>query len=197
TPLLHAVSAGRTDIVKLLLAYEGEVDVNYMDPYGNTGLSISASLGNLEIVQDLLAHPKIAYPHGASLARHPLHLAVESGSLDVFRLLLSHTAPDSDGSVDVNVVSWAHRTPLLVAAEHGREGIVKFLLGYPHLDVNFVVHGWSALHMAVNNGRESVVRLLVDEPRTNLNLGDLDGWTPLHMAARPGHVEIVKILLAK
>ena len=124
----------------------------------------------------------------------------------------------------VNEADGSGVTPLIWAARHGHEEVVKLLLQIKHIqlgrrDTN---SGRTALSWTAGNGHEGVVRLFLG-PRF-VNLGSVGGWwreaarvvgvlfgwryvnpdstcnngqTPLIWAAKNGHEGIVKLLLER
>ncbi|RPB00583.1 ankyrin, partial [Choiromyces venosus 120613-1] len=92
-----------------------------------------------------------------------------------------------------------NRTPLGLAAKHGRVDYVKILAAREDVDVDWENHrSMTPLLLAVLNGREEVVRIL-----TLLHFGldpdmkDSKSRTPLGLAAKHGRVDFVKILAAR
>ena len=61
-------------------------------------------------------------------------------------------------------------------------------------DVNAIVNGGTALHLAAQSGNFDTVKLLIDRKAAVAAI-DLNGRTPLHLAAESGRVEIAQLLL--
>lgn len=95
-----------------------------------------------------------------------------------------------------------YTTLLHLAARHGRDQIVKFLIE-SGVNLNaFDSNGATALHDAAINGRKDIVRILLDagkivrNPNLNINIQDtIYGNTPLHFAVQFNHPSIVEMLL--
>jgi len=125
---------------------------------------------------------------------------------------------------DVNKKDSAGLTPLMWAARHGREEVVKLLLQQKHTqpDIRDTESGRTAFSWAAGSGHEGVVnlflvRLCVHPGSTARWLGrtrkavsalfgwkhvnpdkpDLHGETPLVWAAKGGHDEVVKLLVGR
>ena len=124
---------------------------------------------------------------------------------------------------DVNQRDNAGLTPLMWAAMHGRQEVVKVLLKQKRTqpDMPDAGHGKTALAWAAEGGYEEVVRLFLGPlfinpgrigrmrgiPRVmrvlfgrkyvNPNRPDFDGRTPLSWAATGGHDGVVKLLLGR
>lgn len=117
TPLRAACFDGRLSIVKYLL--ENGADISIPNKYGNTCLMISSFKGHAKVVRLLLewgANPDIKAHCNAT----SIHFAVDCGHIDVVKELVHFNASmitNSDGM-----------TPIMIAAESGREDVVSFLL---------------------------------------------------------------------
>ena len=125
---------------------------------------------------------------------------------------------------DVNQRDSGGLTPLMWAARHGHEEVVKLLLQQKHTqpDIPDTKYGRTALSWAAGSGHEGVVglflgRLFVNPGRigrrwrktprvmsilfrrkyVNPDSPDGDGQTPLSWAARNGHDRVVKLLLGR
>jgi ankyrin repeat protein len=115
----------------------------------------------------------------------PLHKAIMSGNLSVFKRLLL------DGA-DVNC-SQHFETPLILAAKKNDLNIVKELVKFG-ADVNIAPYFMSPLAMATYMNNPDIVRELL-RASAQVNYYDDDGLTALHDAARYGYIQIVQMLL--
>ncbi|PAA54089.1 hypothetical protein BOX15_Mlig025367g1 [Macrostomum lignano] len=146
-----------TDLVKLLLRYEGDVSVQ--TKYTN---------------------------------ETPLHYCARSGNEDILLEIVKFL--DHKIQLVVNKQTTNGWSPLLIASDCGRDGIVDILLRkHARVDV-FDTKGFAALHLAAKNNNANVVRALL---RMNafVNAKSKECYTPLHLAAQEGHNEVVLILL--
>jgi ankyrin repeat protein len=96
--------------------------VDAHSPDGFSGLGLSVFFGHLEIARMLVeAGADVNRPSQNSIRVAPLHSAVESGSIPLLDLLLSHGAtPDA--------VEFLEATPLHSAAARGSREMVEKLL---------------------------------------------------------------------
>uniref|UniRef100_A0A8C3TDG2 Uncharacterized protein n=1 Tax=Chelydra serpentina TaxID=8475 RepID=A0A8C3TDG2_CHESE len=98
TALMLAVSHGRQDMVRALLA--GAADVNLQDADGSTALMCACEHGHAEIARLLLATPACHVGLDGSTA---LSIALEAGQNDIAVMLYAHMnfakppSPVSDG----------------------------------------------------------------------------------------------------
>ena len=149
TILFEAVGQGKQAIVMSLI--KGGAGVNSVDPHGRMPLHVAVDRGHLAIAMALVLNGAdvnapdadqrtalhLACANGAtSIARFlivdaraavnlwdlqgctPLHKCAESGAVDIARLLASNEA-------EINALEVHTRTPLHVACEHMRPGVVQ------------------------------------------------------------------------
>lgn len=139
-----------------------------------------------------------------------IHLAAAFGLERALRRLISIT-----GGSTLDIPDQVGRTPLILAAAGGWEGVVTLLLATGKVDVNRLdLRGLTALCAAADRGREGVVRVLLatdhidvdawDHPRQSTPDPTAETWdtlsgasgTPLCYAADIGDEGIVRLLLA-
>ncbi|XP_034547550.1 KN motif and ankyrin repeat domain-containing protein 1a [Notolabrus celidotus] len=88
TGLMLAVSHGRIDMVRALLAHSA--DVNIQDDEGSTALMCASEHGHVEIVKLLLAQPGCDATLSDSDESNALSIALEAGHKDIAVLLYAH-----------------------------------------------------------------------------------------------------------
>lgn len=198
------------DVAKAKALVAAGADPNAADATGATPMQLAAGRDdNLAVVELLLAHggdakrvgeriggsgdPKavrLLLDHGAD-ARAPsaLHLAAIRGYADNVRMLLDAGAPiDAQGGQGL--------TPLMWAAQMGRDDVVKILLER-HANPNIVetFNGSTALMQAAASDRAgaSIVQALVDAGADTAPVDD-EGATALTWAIRRGDPDIIQII---
>ncbi|CAL1682579.1 unnamed protein product [Lasius platythorax] len=179
TPLHLAVEKGSNEeIIKLLLSRGANVDAK----------------GYLQNVEHLLkhgAHVNSAYTSTSREGYTPLHLAVEKGSEEIIKLLLSRGA-----NVDAKGIDGI--TSLHIAAERGYLQIVEHLLKRgAHVNSVYTStsrEGYTPLHLAVEKDSEEIIKLLLSRG-ANVDAKGKDGITSLHIAVERGYLQIVEHLL--
>lgn len=117
-----------------------------------------------------------------------LHFAAQGPSLEIVKLILSHgIKADAETSKDEN--------PLHIAASHGRNQIVKYLIKETSLKVDSITKKrLTPLHLAAQNGHAETVKLLLSLNATKF-LKDKYAYSPLLKAVTHKRPEVVKILL--
>ena len=127
TALHLAAYNGHTEIAKLLLA--NNADVNVMDAVGQTqtALHIAAWQGHPEIAKLLLANNADVNVMDA-VGQTPLNIAAGNGDTELVELLIAKGA-------DVNAKTRSERTPLHPAAIGGHKKVVELLIA-EGVDVN-------------------------------------------------------------
>jgi len=96
---------------------------------------------------------------------------------------------------DVNEEDTHGNSLLLIAAQNGRDGVVRDLL-LGGADVNKGnSHRNGAIHLAAQNGWPLVMETLLMAKKIKVNFKDLHANTALHLAAQNGQIEVVRMLL--
>ncbi|KAF5491863.1 Ankyrin repeat and KH domain-containing protein 1 [Colletotrichum siamense] len=169
TSLIVAAKVGNTDLVRLLL--ERDVDVNTSD---GGALTTAASTGHVKIAKLLL-------DHGAEVnarSGKALDAAVEGGHLEMAKLLFDYSAEvNASGGKSLEQAVW-----------QGNLEIVKLLVGRG-AEIN--AGGGIALTSAANGNHLEIARLLIEG---GAEINSSDGEALWHAAAE-GHFEMAKLLL--
>lgn len=195
---VHYVPAGRSDILRLLLAAGASVDSKSSG--GHSPLFLAVASGNLERTAMFLNHKadfrttqtwtivKVK-EESVERARTPLQLAAQQGHIEIFKLLVSRGA-------DIHEKLESTGKNLLVfAADWGRCEIVQYLLNAGiKTEAKDAANSWTALHYAALWGHEKVIRLLIDAG-ANIEARTKDGISPLLFSTCNGCLEATRILL--
>ncbi|XP_014221961.2 ankyrin-1-like [Trichogramma pretiosum] len=163
-------------------------DPTWLDADGSTALHTICRDARVELLQSFF---EVVDYHGKpvqinvrdSLGNTPLHLAVESGNVTTFELLLTRGA-------DVNLVNEEGSTPLHL--------ICQRLDSYRFVEVLFKIandigkpvwvdvpdkEGNTALHLAIRHRSTRTSEILLVNG-ANPNLADKDGYTALHLITK-------------
>lgn len=112
--------------------------------------------------------------------------AVSTGDLYLLQELIK--------GMDINIAHRSGNTLLHLAAEHGKEAIVYFLLRQG-AELNLKDReGCTALHRASENGHTAVA-LALAKAGSDIHATDKASKTPLHLAAKYGHESTIKALV--
>ena len=120
TPLMRAIQKPSVEAAKLILE-SGKADINAKDRSGRTPLIVSASNGNKDVVELLLAHNADVKAKDNN-DWTALHGAVQFGQLDIIEMLVKKGA-------DVNAAAKSGQTPYTMALQQaaGRPEIAELL----------------------------------------------------------------------
>eukprot|EP01135_Chromosphaera_perkinsii_P000567 Nk52_evm29s123 gene=Nk52_evmTU29s123 len=219
TPLMYAVTSGRTKAVKYLLTRGA--NPNMWENDGSTALHHAAIQGNLNIISLLLKenpNPNIRDVQGLL----PVHWATKNSSEKPLQLLLRYTkkfnikngylsqsrgfamfppALDfankemSDMTPKACIVNARDNnglTPLMWAAFYKQPKAVKYLLEKGSDELASDIDGKSAVHWAIDPNTECLL-LLYKGPAFEFK--DNRGKTALHYAAEMGYLSCVNCIL--
>ena len=145
--------------------------------------------------------PKVEEFKGVSGDTTPLHSAAQYGDLAVVQMLISKGQDPNERALGSGI------TPLLIAARHGQDDVVKWLLTecVPRGDYEMRDNEGNSMHLlAAKNGHTSTIKFFIDllknkfdmkESRRWCNIKNNLGMTPLFAAAQNGHLKTVKYLV--
>ncbi|WP_234393668.1 ankyrin repeat domain-containing protein, partial [Allofrancisella guangzhouensis] len=151
-------------------------------------LYIACLYGHIEIVIELLKHPRIDV-NRTTAGVTPLCIACGRSHAEVVIELLKHPR------IDVNKTTNAGTTPLYAACVRGHTEVVIELLKHSRIDVNKATNaGVTPLYIACERGHTEVVIELLKHPRIDVNRTTA-GATPFYIACERGHTEVVELLL--
>lgn len=199
SPLACAASAGRLDIIHLLL--EKGAKVNGRCLQGQTPLFGAVQFKSLRAVRALIqagADVNAKDKNGDT----PYMTAVRLNEIDILRVLIAHGA-DLNYCCNVLWTGWdghVHQeaeTALMMACRVGALDAVQALIkaGAP-LEAVPGTRGLTPLMVAAGHGRESIAELLIQHG-AKVNARYIDGSTALMRAVRSGDSKLVEMFLEK
>lgn len=118
-----------------------------------------------------------------------LHHAAYSGNISLLVKCIN-------SGCDVNLFKnpYYRETPILKAAENGKNDALKILLSVPEIDPNIRCNSETPLMFAARNGRDECVKLLCASKEVDVNAEGQLG-TALHYAAYFCQTDVVRILV--
>lgn len=180
TPLNLAVCKGYREIVKLLLN-EDDIDVNGKGHiFNNTSLHTAVFHKRIDIIKELLEHPKIDIYATNNMNITPLHIAIKNEYIEIFRLILNHSdisAYDdilqyagyfnkmnilhillNEYNFDINAIDKNNDTVLVTTIHQNNINTAIQLLEYPNIDINIqCCKGRTAIMHIINNVTKNIM----------------------------------------
>jgi ankyrin repeat protein len=192
SPTCLAVLLGNKPFLKMLLNWEAFYSDRSVAPQGThngvTPLHLVAAIGNISIVETILASGRGNFGLPDLRRNTPLHCAASGNFKHMVEGLTA---------IDPNLRhNHAGIPPYIIAIPQHFE-VVQMLAHDPNFALCLNWHndkGNTALHLAALSGHHKVVGLLTAIPTVDPNLQNDDGCTALHLAARYGHNRVVELL---
>jgi ankyrin repeat protein len=201
----------KNDVLKVVeLVDVTKVDVNCVNPSGETPLTVASALGRCRIVRFLVDRGSNINTRTGIYKTTALTKASENGHKEVVRILLESKSDPNRKSITggsalfsasicrqdeicqllldsgANVDGFCSRTTLMIASANGSLELVKTLV---HLGSGV---GMTALMFASKNGHEKVVLHLL-ENGANPNEVCHNGFSPLCLAVYQGNKQVVDV----
>lgn len=208
TPLCLAAHKNEIAIAAKLIQHD-RIQLNGTLPNKSSALYIAAAHDHRAIAQQLLRAG--ADIHQAKRGGFtPLHVAAHAGHVGMVRWLLQQPAlwrHGSDGAGQrgdvttdpaevLNPRASNGQTPLILAVNQGRLGVVRLLLEQEGIDPNLLnAGGHGALHHAAAGGRTEVMAALLEHPDTEVDFHSDTGLPALFFALVNNKLEAAALLL--
>ena len=185
TPLMAAALRGYSKCVALLLQAGATVQMAHPKTR-RTAVHEAASCPSRATLQQMAVTSKgTAWLRTESVGRQrPIHIAAESGSVDVVEYLLAELGPSEGGVACKGGWTAAH-----FAGNAGHSAVLRALSAY---GVSLCIPDKYGRIAAHNAAREGHVESLVVLGAEALLAGDSTAKTPLHAAAFEGHLAVLQ-----
>ncbi|XP_048258283.1 serine/threonine-protein phosphatase 6 regulatory ankyrin repeat subunit B-like isoform X2 [Haliotis rufescens] len=222
TPVMAAAEKGQQKVFDLLVG-KG-CNLSAVDGKGNNILHFASFSDNVHIVEYLITHKIADIESRGEVGRTPVMFAAEKGKQQVFYLLVGKgcnlSAVDDGGdnilhlacfSDNVHIVDYliTHntadiesrgrfgRTPVLFAAETGKQQVFDLLVG-KGCDLSAVDDGGNnILHLACVSGNVHIVGYLITHKVADIESRGRFGRTPVMTAAEMGNQKVFDLLVGK
>ncbi|KAI9369292.1 ankyrin [Aspergillus egyptiacus] len=183
TPLFLAASAGRTDVVDILL------ELDYTRAEKKFFGSEASALSDEHLAME---DPVVDVDADDYRGRTPMGIAVQRGYLGVVERLMWRV----DLDINRRDPEEYEMTYLMIAASQGHEAIFNHLLG--HTDIQKRANdssGHGILKHAAVGGNENIVLEVLSWGNVDVNQRGADDSTPVMWAALYGQESVVKLLI--
>ena len=178
---------------QLVEVHHAEINaVRENSPEAVSLMHLACRLDRADLVEFLIAAPRINVNLALGLKMTPLHFCLAGPSIRALRLLLA--VPQ----IQVNATTFEGVSCLLLACLTDKAAVVEQLLRHPDVDVNVLTdasaHRCPPLAAAAIKGHSAIVMMLLQHPAIQIN-ATYEGMTPLYMACAKGHAHMVHELL--
>ncbi|KAL3714931.1 hypothetical protein ACJRO7_006782 [Eucalyptus globulus] len=178
--------------------------IDQVTPSRNSLLHLTASFGNLDVMELILLHFPYTVTLKNSLKDTPLHVAVQDQRFNAIEMLIRLGTYSE-------IIYWKNedgKSPFYLAVEKcnpshlkDRKGveweIFQLLLQEYARDEAYAVQiqGMSPILAAIKTRKTDILKEIIDRLPRLLHLRDEDGRTPMHAAASDGNEDAIGLLL--
>ncbi|XP_071086553.1 putative ankyrin repeat protein RF_0381 [Haliotis cracherodii] len=222
TAVMKAAAVGNKNVFDLLVG-KG-CNLSAVDDTGNNILHLACFGGNVHIVEYLITHKIADIESRGHFGRTPVMTAAVQGQQKVFDLLVGKgcnpSAVDDDGNnilhlacfsdnvhivefvithkiADIESRSQLGRTPVMIAAEMGKQQVFDLLVG-KGCNLSAVNDtGNNILHLACFGGNVHIVEYLITHKIADIESRGHFGRTPVMTAAVQGQQKVFDLLVGK
>lgn len=178
----------------VLRMHNAGINTHIHDRRGYTALCVAVAAQSVGVVKELLSFPDLNVNAHSKWDGTPLHIACDSGNLEIVRALLLRRA-------QVHARDNFEQTPLHVASREGHAAIVRLLLRMGADPLSASGSGFLPMHYACWKGHLEVTReLLIHNNGSDNNLlatkNEYDK-TPLDLAQSRGHTAVIDFLVKR
>lgn len=186
TALMEAAERGHTEVVRVLI--EAQAEINARDMYGDTAIMLAAWKKHPETVALLLKAGADVNAQNTGYGSTLLFFLIENGDIENLK-----TALNSDANIHVR--NKAGHTLFLTTRRLKRTDLARILLQH-HAKTSKDM----GLYHAAENGFADVVNELIQQgANASYQMKEEDcccpTWTPLMIAAAEGHPDVVRTLI--
>ncbi|KAK3404668.1 hypothetical protein EUGRSUZ_K00975 [Eucalyptus grandis] len=190
TPLHIAARAGKTGAVELLLP---RAKPRNTDSSGNSALHEAVRNRRYEVIRRLLSKDPNPLYHQNNESKSPWCIAIETGDLEVLKLLLEAPNPVETGNLDSEILAILLEAPNPVETRNLDLHMLEFQLRVMIPNV----FGMSPAHVAVTYQKMDMLTEMWKKKPGLFRLRDEGYGTPLHFAAYTNYLDGVKFLIDK
>jgi len=184
-PLLIAIRRGYSDIVKILI--DGDVNINVLTHSGKTPLEVAVKRGRNGPGSDIV---KMLVEAGGDVNRRRTKKAQDQPVFNEDMYVVHFEREKYNAIFDIKNTLRKDTTPLMVAAQYGHVQTVEWLIA-GGADVNVATANMNTtLIVASAFGHFECVNKLI-EAGAQVNKCNIFGWKALHFAVNGGYADVV------
>ncbi|XP_056171588.1 protein ACCELERATED CELL DEATH 6-like [Syzygium oleosum] len=196
TPLHIAARAGKTGVVELLLT---RANPRVLSSSGNSPLHEAVRNRHYEVIHRLVSQDPNPLFHQNKESKSPWCVAVETGDLEVLKLLLEvflEILPDPPVPFETVTLSAFGMSPAHVAVMYRKMDMLTEMWNKMPVLLIWKDEGHGTpLHFAVYTNYLDGVKFLIEKFPLSALEQDKEGYLPIHVACMMDHVRIVEELL--
>lgn len=172
--------------ISYMLGYEDLSDVEVIEcgvehvllRYALESLPVHCSRAPHNLFADLAKSSLFDNPALTKVLRRLVPAAARRGDLSMLAILIKTVDPNA------RETNFGSHTALSYAVINGNLKMVDALLTHPKIEVDLLIRGYTALHLALQAEQFEVARLLMSKGRANPGLCEVHGWDAIRILLR-------------